>query len=399
MHEHEHCDHHHDHHGHGDQCHHNDCCHDHDMRDGHHHEHHQGGCCDHDHHQDGCCEHHQDGCCDHDHHDHCCEHDHDPMTSVPLTLANFFDAEALDRGAWDFEEDDDEYVEPPFTTFEFVHQGTTWQVSQWGNPADMPLVLLHGFMQTAATWNFVAPELAHDHCVYALDFVGHGSSDKPHEPEAYAYDAVVEAVGAFLREVACVHPETHAARKAHVVGYSMGGRVAVQVALRNPQQVYSVILESCGLGPADEEERLAAEQRNKGWAQQLRHEGIEAFVALWEELSLFASQKQRNLAAKVRPERLANDPEALALCLEGMGKHAMPYEADTVGALVGMWLPVKYIWGVEDATCERPAHCLSHEGFDVSAVGVGHNVHLEAPMAYVGNVQHFLSSIELKGLR
>lgn len=335
-------------------------------------------------------EHHHDDCCGHDHHD-------DTWPAAPLMWDDLFDAAALDAGAWD-SEDTSDFVEPPFTTYEFIHQGTMWRVSQWGNPADMPLVLLHGFMQTAATWSFVASELAHDHCVYALDFVGHGSSDKPSDPGVYTYDAVVEAVGAFLREVACVHPETHAMRKAHLMGYSMGGRVAVQVALQNPQYVHSVILESCGLGPADEEERGAAEERNRGWAQALRRDGIEAFVSLWEELPLFESQKQRNLAEKLRPERLANDPEALALCLEGMGKHAMPSEAVTVGALAGMWIPVKYLWGLQDASCERPAHRLVREGFDVTAVDVGHNVHLEAPMAYLGSVKQFLDSIELKGL-
>ncbi len=362
--------------GHQHDCHDDACCdHDHDHHDhGHNHDHHS----------------HHDGCCGHD-------HDHDDMASTSLSLANLLDPDVMDPGLWGIEDDD--YKQPAFTTFEFTHEGTTWQVSQWGDSSDMPLVLLHGFMQTAATWNFVAPELAQGHCIYALDFVGHGSSDKPHTRKAYDYNGVVEAVGAFLREVACVHPETHDPRKAHVLGYSMGGRVAVQVALLNPQNVYSVILESSGLGPADEEERAAAEARNKDWAQKLRQAGIEEFVALWEELPLFETQKQRNLAAKVRPERLANDAEALALCLEGMGKHAMPLESDTVSGLASIWLPVKYIWGAQDKTCERPAHQLSREGFDVSAIGVGHNVHLEAPMAYLESVKQFLSTIELKGLR
>lgn len=377
----------------------------------HHHEHHehrhydQGACCEsehhHEHHHDeqGCCcegEHYhaQEHCCEGEHHEH---HHHDEeMASAPLSLADCL-AEAWNVGAWDFE-DDTTYVEPPFTTFAFQHEGATWQVSQWGNSADMPLVLLHGFMQTSATWKFVAPELAQQRCVYALDFVGHGSSDKPHDAAPYAYDAAVGAVGAFLEEVACVHPETHATRKAHLMGYSMGGRVAVQVALQNPQKVYSVILESCGLGPADVEERALAEQRNADWASKLRRDGIEEFVALWEELPLFATQKQRNLTEKLRAERLANDPEAMALCLEGMGKHAMPLEADTVGSLAITYLPVKYLWGSKDTTCQRPAHQLSHEGFDVTAFDVGHNVHLEAPMAYLESVKQFLNSIELKGL-
>lgn len=371
---------HHDHHLHG----HGDCSHEH-QQDG---QSHSG----HDHHACGCGH-------DHDHHDHHhgYHHHHETETaSAPLVLADLLGVGAFGAGAWDVIEDD--YQEPPFTEFTFSHKGVGWHVSRWGNAADMPLVMLHGFMQTAATWNFFAPELAQNHCVYALDFVGHGQSDKPDDAESYTYDAVVEAIEAFLRDVACVHPDTHEQRKAHILGYSMGGRVAAWVAARNPNLVYSVILESCNFGPVDEEEREAAKARTADWVERLRRDGIDDFVSFWEELPLFATQKERALDAQLRPERTANDANALALCLEGMGKHAMPLEGDLIGSLTSTWLPLKYLCGSHDPSSERLARLLGREGFDVTTASVGHNVHLEAPMAYLGTVRQFLEGIELRGL-
>ena len=79
--------------------------------------------------------------------------------------------------------------------------GISMKVLAWDGPRDVaPAVLLHGLTSCAETWSFVAPELAHDRQVYALDLRGHGETDKPdadYEQATVARDVVgaLDALG------------------------------------------------------------------------------------------------------------------------------------------------------------------------------------------------------------
>ena len=321
-------------------------------------------------------EHHEEGCC--------CGHDHgavEPLAPAWGMLGKVADAETA----------------KPTREFDFPWEGQSIHVYQWGSSDKIPVVLLHGFMQTGMSWENLASRLSEDHCVYALDFLGHGKSSKPHDPSQYSFEAQVRMVEAFLEQVACAGGQA-TKRRAHVIGYSMGGRIALGLASSGKDLLYSMVLESCNFGPANDEERSAAFERNRTWAQQLRSAGIEAFVEHWEKLPLFESQREMGFDEVLRPERLANDAEAMALCLEGAGKHAMPDSAKTHAVIASTWIPVKYLWGYDDAKTEPVAHRLEHDGIDVASFGTGHNVHLEAPMLYGTVVQEFLSGIEPKGL-
>lgn len=367
-------------------------------------------CCGGSHHHDGqeCCGRHDhvhhaaadaahDACCgghEHDKHDECCGHHHDgpAASAAELDVPGFTILSESADGVVAFMPD------AP-VEFDFTFDGLTLHGRRWGDAAQTPIVLLHGFMQSSKSWGFVASGLAEDHCVYALDLVGHGQSDRPDDAAAYDYDAVADSVAAFLDKVACVNPADGSRRKAHVLGYSMGGRIALALVARHSGLLHSVMLESCGLGPADEEERAAAHERNAGWARRLREGDMASFVEYWEGLDLFATQRERGLDARQRAGRLANDPEAMARCVERAGKHAMPLEGEALSMLQMSWLPVLYFCGTDDAAASRVAHALAHCGVTVVEAQTGHNVHLEAPMLYLREVKEFLSGIELKGMR
>lgn len=357
-------------------------------------------CCDGSHHHDGCCDgsnHAEHECCGgHDHasaHDDCCGRHHGGMASVAeLDVPGFTILSESADGVVTF-------VPDAPVEFDFAYDGLVLHGRRWGDASMSPVVLLHGFMQSSASWGFVASGLAEDHCVYALDLVGHGKSDRPDDAAAYDYDAVADSVAAFLDKVACMSPADGSRRKAHVLGYSMGGRIALSLMARHSGLLHSVMLEGCGLGPADEDERAAARERNAGWARRLREGDMASFVEYWEGLDLFATQRERGLDARQRAGRLANDPEAMARCVERAGKHAMPLERESLGMVQSSWLPVLYFCGTSDAGASRVAHALTHCGVQVVEAQTGHNVHLEAPMLYLREVKEFLSGIELKGVR
>ena len=282
----------------------------------------------------------------------------------------------------------------------FVHDGVRYGMARWGAPdaaPATPLILLHGFSQSAASWDDVAVQLGATRPVYALDLVGHGASDRPDNPEAYALDAQGAALCAFAHHVAAVE-NAHPA----VLGYSMGGRVTLSALSGDPHAFSAVILEAAGLGPASPADRAAAAERDARCAARLRVDGLAAFMDVWEQLPLFATQ--RTLPADVRERlhaaRMANDAEALARTFEHAGQHVVPDRAANLATLAALAsshaqpLPLLYLAGEHDQKYRAQAHDFAAATHAATCIvpGAGHNTHLEAPAAFVREVEAFLSA-------
>lgn len=297
----------------------------------------------------------------------------------------------------------------------FQHDGVRYRFAVWENEAAeaAPVVLLHGFAQSAASWDGIAELLGRTRSVVALDLVGHGGSDRPEGADAYALGAQGEMLLAYLASpvgvAALAAPgrsnggsasAAQGSRKPLVVGYSMGGRVALAAASSQPETFARIagglVLESAGLGPVDEREREDAAERDARNAAALRRDGLSAFMDAWERLDLFATQRDLPASARerMRASRLANDAEALARTFEHAGQHAMPARVDVLAALASLRVsgaPVRYIAGALDVKYRTLAEGLEDEGLcEVRIVaGAGHNVHLEAPAAYLRALEGF----------
>lgn len=309
----------------------------------------------------------------------------------------------------------DNWVEQPLPR-SFTYKRCSFFYQLWGNPELPPVVLLHGFMQSSTSWDSIARSLANRFCVYALDFMGHGLTEKSKKPARYTYEDMAASVDYFLRKVVCAHekhvhakrvltnrPRTKSpnAKRAHVIGYSMGGRIALRLLQTSSDVLASVVLESCNLGCATETERTEAAQRNQGWVDRIQHDGMEAFVNYWETLPMFATQKELGWDKLLHVSRAANSPTSMVLCLQGSGKQAMPLAEVTLEAVRTQrqnGLPMLYIYGDKDAKSAAVAATLEAEGVLVSSIPAGHNVHLEAPMLYLKEVVHFLANTEAETL-
>ena len=292
-----------------------------------------------------------------------------------------------------------------------------------------PIVLLHGFSQSGHTWDEIAPQFAArwpGRAIWALDFVGHGLSDVPADPAPYAFDELVATLAAFIDEVVlpddapasaasapaavavsvvghasvpAAAPAPKPASRIALVGYSMGGRVALAYAAAHPERLASLVLESAGLGPADKVARSVAAQRDAALAARVRSESLADFMDFWETRPVFASQlnlpeRQRG---RLRAARMDNDPGALALTFEGSGQHTMPNLAQVPSQLAARGIPVLYLAGELDAKYAALAESLtSHGGSEMAPIvrilsGVGHDIHFEDPACYVEELFSFLS--------
>lgn len=237
-------------------------------------------------------------------------------------------------------------------------------------------VLLHGFAQTPASWSAVARRLqAAGHRTYVLDLY--------RQP-----DLSLESLCAYVAEV--VGKVAQADGVPVLVGYSMGGRLAAETVVRRPDlPLAGLVLESAGLGPADEAARAALAERNGEWAQRLRREGVASFMDWWETLPLFASQQAlpAEIRAAVRAEREAHTADELARSLEAWGAQHQASEADTLSALralQGRGVPVLYLAGALDGKYAAVAARVRAAGLPAMLVpDAGHNVHLEAPAPFL----------------
>jgi len=216
-----------------------------------------------------------------------------------------------------------------------------------------------------------------------VDLPGQGQmattgSGQPYTLEA-AFGIVQDAVGG------SVEPST-------IVGYSMGGRIGLQYAIRHTDRVARLVLESASPGLRTVAEREARRVTDAALGERIISQGIETFVDEWEALPLFASQQTLpdRVRAAVRERRLRNDPRSLSAALEGLGTGALP---SLWPELAGLDIPVLLLVGERDSKFVEIARSMSKEMPDVRLVvvpDVGHAVHLEAPDAWSEAVGDFL---------
>lgn len=248
-----------------------------------------------------------------------------------------------------------------------------------------PLLLLHGFTGRLENWQTIVDALANTHRVITLDILGHGRSAAPDDPRRYQMEAVAADIIALLDYLGIA--------KVHLLGYSMGGRLALFTAVYHPHRLHSLTLESSSPGLATVAERQARVERDEALADWIEAHGIEAFVNRWEKLPLWESQKQLTpeQQAQLRAGRLTNQPTGLANSLRGMGTGAQPSLWDR---LPKMRLPTLLLAGALDekfvAINQQMAATIKSASLEIIPQA-GHTIHLERPLIYTNHVRRFLA--------
>lgn len=249
------------------------------------------------------------------------------------------------------------------------------------------LVLLHGFMGSSGSWGrAVVDGLASARRPPVLvDLPGHGR----HAGSVAPWRFTPEAVTAEIWHVAPHEP-------LDLMGYSMGGRLALGFAVTYPERVRRLVLESASPGVENDEEREARLAADEDLARQLEKEGIEAFVDRWEGLPLFESQKAlpEDVRAEHRAGRLRNDPRSMAAALRGLGTAALPSYWKELERLD---VPTLLLVGALDTKFVEIGRRMRDHMPNARLVvvpGAGHTVHLEQPEAWVDAVVGFLAETD-----
>jgi 2-succinyl-6-hydroxy-2,4-cyclohexadiene-1-carboxylate synthase len=228
------------------------------------------------------------------------------------------------------------------------------------------VVLLHGFSGTHRAWDGVAALVPRERYLpLALDLPGHGVEVDAPRPITFA---------------SCVeHVLTRSPERFVLCGYSMGGRVALHVALAAPERVRRLVLVASSPGIEDESERAERARADRRLAQEIESVPFEQFIESWRTQPLFAADPPE-VGALAREDQRRNRPDGLAASLRGVGTGAMQSLWSRLGELA---MPVSVLVGERDLKFRelgRRMVELLPDG-ELTVVGGGHRLPLENPAA------------------
>jgi 2-succinyl-6-hydroxy-2,4-cyclohexadiene-1-carboxylate synthase len=247
------------------------------------------------------------------------------------------------------------------------------------------LVLLHGFTGSSQTWaqfDKSWPDLR----LIAVDLPGHGESDSPRDMIHYSLHSTL----AELREIL----DKLQLERVTLLGYSLGARIALHFALKYPERVSRLVLESASPGIKNPAEGTQRRRDDEALAGKLERDGIEAFVDYWQALPLWKSQAALPTARReaLRCQRLQNSTTGLANSLRGVGAGSCPPVYDRLGELT---MPLLVIAGELDRRYSELALLIA-AGAPAATLQIignaGHAVHLERPEEFAAAVGEFLAA-------
>lgn len=248
------------------------------------------------------------------------------------------------------------------------------------------IVFLHGFTGTSATWSEVMAHLKGRFRLVAIDLTGHGKTSIPRDERRYTIDEQLKDLETIF-QVLNLTDFT-------LVGYSMGGRIALAYTVNYPSRVKTLILESSSPGLKTQEERAIRKSADEKLARKIQTEGMQKFVDFWENIPLFDSQKRMTTEKQemVREERLQQNEVGLANSLRGIGTGSQPSYWEN---LKGITIPVHLITGEIDqkfVDISQEMKAVLPNATAQTVKNVGHAIHVEKPVVFATMVvEHILS--------
>lgn len=249
------------------------------------------------------------------------------------------------------------------------------------NPA---MLLLHGFMGSGKDWQPVIPFLKPDFYLIAPDLPGHGESRYLYENGDYDFITAADFVLDILDDLHI--------RQSILVGYSMGGRLALYLAFQNPERFSHLIVESASPGITDESERVQRREKDATTAEYLIDRDLNAFMESWYDQPLFGGLRGHPRYSELLADRVRNDPEELARALRGMGQGQQPPLWEQ---LAGISLRALFLAGDQDEKYSAMLDKVAavNPGVNTEIIpGAGHNIHFMQPERYAKTIVDFINN-------
>jgi 2-succinyl-6-hydroxy-2,4-cyclohexadiene-1-carboxylate synthase len=263
-----------------------------------------------------------------------------------------------------------------------VDRSDYWHAKTYGDPDNPAILFLHGFMGSGADWTAIIQGLMiHYYCI-TVDLPGHGKTRVRQSKKDYAMPGVAENLVRMLAELRI--------RKCIVVGYSMGGRLALYLALHYPDRFFKGVLESASPGLSKREDCLARIAHDEKLASELESVPFETFLRTWYSQPIFESLKRHPDFQDLLKRRQSNIPAELALSLRHMGTGRQP---SLWARLRHNRVPLLFMTGEMDARfraiTSRMEGMCPYSRMEIIA-GCGHNIHFENPSVFIELLKSFI---------
>lgn len=265
-------------------------------------------------------------------------------------------------------------------------------IRRFGQPQLPALLMLHGFLGSKDDWSILMPRLSqYFHCI-CIDLPGHGENiDTLDSPGLHQTAKLI---------VNKIHAMGY--RQFHLLGYSLGGRIALHIADDFADSLLSLTLESAHPGLQDSQQQAARSQSDNLWANKLKYLPITDFLSLWYQQAVFSDlskhQKQQLIAI-----RRINDPQRLANCFITT---SLSLQQDCRTVLERLNCPCHFIYGVDDKKFAQVAIdwqaslADSAQHLQLKPLhAAGHNIHSLHPDLFTDTLLALLCPEPLTGLK
>ncbi|MFN6525587.1 2-succinyl-6-hydroxy-2,4-cyclohexadiene-1-carboxylate synthase [Nostoc sp. ChiSLP03a] len=250
------------------------------------------------------------------------------------------------------------------------------------------ILLLHGFMGNINEFNEAIKLLAEDFSYLTVDLPGHGKTQVLAGNQYYKIKPTAQAIINLLDELKIY--------KCFLVGYSMGGRLALYLALNFPERFYKVVLESASPGLPTATERLERikldTQIGRKLTRAFEKSDFAAFLSNWYNQPIFGDIKNHPEYDRMIESRLQNNPQELDKSLSFMGTGCQPplWENLQYNTIPMLLLVGEYDQKFISINTEMAKMCEFAQIKIIS--NAAHNIHFENTLAFVENIKSFLSA-------
>lgn len=215
--------------------------------------------------------------------------------------------------------------------------GVPFHIQSIGKSSLPRIIFLHGFLGSGSDWLPVARQLCNDYCCVMVDLPGHGKAGFLQTPQIDGFfEQTADALAELLQE--------SGSSPNYLVGYSMGGRLALALLLRHQELFTKAVIVSASPGLRTTKEQIERQEHDEKISRKIEH-NFEGFIKAWYDQPLFASLKQHPVFKEVESERKINDPRNLALALRvlGTGRQHSQWES-----IQHNNVPVRFFTGEKD---------------------------------------------------
>lgn len=251
-----------------------------------------------------------------------------------------------------------------------------------GNPKNPPILFLHGFMGTGNDWNDVIQSLFPKYYCLTIDLPGHGEIGLD-EIVNYSFEKTAFALIEVLKQLDI--------NKCYLVGYSMGGRLALFLTLRYPQFFIKTVLESASPGLRSQQEREQRILQDAEISRELETCNFPSFLQRWYSQPIFEGLTESENFKKLLENRFKNNPKMLAQTLRYLGTGTQPSLWEE---LTQNKIPILLLVGGSDIKFQSIAREMAESNWFVqtqTVEGCSHNIHSRKPEQFARQIMDFFN--------